>query len=121
MGSIAAALRRPKMVIARMLVRGGLLMLTLTAAMATVKAVGRTQASAHRASTQSIRVDVQSPYSPAGAVCSQRAIKPPITPPTIGATQNSHTQESAMPPPKIAVAVERAGLTDALLIGMATR
>jgi hypothetical protein len=29
------------MVIARMLVRGGLLMLTLTAAMATVKAVGR--------------------------------------------------------------------------------
>src|SRR5262249_59984032 len=67
MGSIAAALRRPKMVIARMPVRGGLLMLTLTAAMATVKAVGRTQASAHRASTQSIRVDVQAPV-PSAAI-----------------------------------------------------
>jgi len=44
-----------------------------------------------------------------------------MTPPTIGANQNSHKQESAVPPPKIAVAVERAGLTDALLIGMATR
>ena len=60
-------------------------------------------------------------YLPVGAVCSQRAIKPPITTPMIGANQNSHKEESAMPPPKIAVAVERAGLTDALLIGMATR
>src|SRR6516165_2889583 len=60
-------------------------------------------------------------YRLAGTVCSQRAIKPPTTPPTIGATQNSQRQDSETPPPKIAVAVERAGLTDALLIGMATR
>ena len=53
--------------------------------------------------------------------CSQRAIKPPMTPPTIGATQNSQSDPSATPPPKMAVAVERAGFTDALSTGMATR
>src|SRR5215831_5922333 len=53
--------------------------------------------------------------------CSQRAISPPMTPPTIGATQNSQSDPSAAPPPKMAVAVERAGFTDALSTGMATR
>ena len=52
---------------------------------------------------------------------SQRAMKPPMTPPTIGATQNSHSEERATLPPKMAVAVERAGLTEALETGMATR
>src|SRR5579864_1353077 len=53
--------------------------------------------------------------------CSHREIRPPTTPPRIGATQNSHSDVSAMPPPKIAVAVERAGLTEAFEIGMAMR
>ena len=46
--------------------------------------------------------------------CSQRAISPPMTPPTIGATQNSQSDPSAALPPKMAVAVERAGFTDAI-------
>ncbi len=41
--------------------------------------------------------------------------------PTIGATMNTQSWASASPPPKIAVAIERAGLSDALLIGIATR
>ena len=53
--------------------------------------------------------------------CSQQAISPPMTPPTIGATQNSQSDPSAALPPKMAVAVERAGFTDALSTGMATR
>jgi hypothetical protein len=44
-----------------------------------------------------------------------------MMPPTIGATQNSQSEPSATPPPKMAVAVERAGFTDALSTGMATR
>jgi hypothetical protein len=44
-----------------------------------------------------------------------------MTPPTIGATQNSQSDPSATPPPKMAVAVERAGFTDALSTGMATK
>jgi hypothetical protein len=44
-----------------------------------------------------------------------------MTPPTIGATQNSQSDPSATPPPKMAVAVERAGFTEALSTGMATR
>jgi len=44
-----------------------------------------------------------------------------MTPPTIGATQNSQSDDSAAPPPKIAVAVERAGLTEALETGIAAR
>src|ERR1700688_1292034 len=52
---------------------------------------------------------------------SQRPMKPPMTPPTIGATQKSHSDDRATLPPKIAVAVERAGLTEALETGMATR
>jgi len=60
-------------------------------------------------------------YPPAYSSCSQRAISPPMTPPTIGATQNSQSDPSATPPPKMAVAVERAGFTDALSTGMATR
>src|ERR1051326_4584060 len=52
---------------------------------------------------------------------SQREIRPPTMPPRIGATQNSHSDVSAMPPPKIAVAVERAGLTEAFEIGIAMR
>src|SRR6185437_7036939 len=48
-------------------------------------------------------------------------MRPPITPPTIGATQNSQSEPQASAPPKIAVAVERAGLTDALETGIATR
>ena len=46
---------------------------------------------------------------------------PPITPPTIGATQNSQSVSSAWAPPKIAVAVERAGLSEAFDTGIATR
>src|SRR5262249_52443198 len=66
------------MVIARMLVRGGLLMLTLTAAMATAKAVGRiirssalSDAGPHRARTRasppSIRCAVHAPV-PSAAI-----------------------------------------------------
>src|SRR5262245_19853852 len=46
---------------------------------------------------------------------------PPITPPSIGATQNNHRALSARAPPKIAVAVDRAGLREAFDIGIATR
>src|SRR5262245_66036225 len=46
---------------------------------------------------------------------------PPITPPSIGATQNNHRALIAREPPKIAVAVERAGLREAFDIGIATR
>src|SRR6185437_14650062 len=53
--------------------------------------------------------------------CSQRQITPPITPPRIGATQNSQSECQASGPPKIAVAVERAGLTEAFDTGMAIR
>ena len=38
--------------------------------------------------------------------------------PTIGATQNSHNCPGAPAPLKKATAVERAGLTDVLLIGI---
>ena len=44
-----------------------------------------------------------------------------MTPPTIGAIQNSQSEPSATPPPKMAVAVERAGFTDALSTGIATK
>ena len=44
-----------------------------------------------------------------------------MTPPTIGATQNSQSEPQASAPPKIAVAVERAGFTDAFDTGIATR
>jgi hypothetical protein len=53
--------------------------------------------------------------------CNQRQTAPPITPPNIGATQNSHSELIASGPPKIAVAVERAGLSDAFDTGIATR
>src|SRR5436853_5262239 len=57
----------------------------------------------------------------AGSSYSHFETRPPITPPTIGATQNSHREDSASVPPKIAVAVERAGFTDAFDTGIATR
>src|ERR1051325_5830760 len=53
--------------------------------------------------------------------CSHLAIRPPMMPPTIGATQNSQSEPQASAPPKITVAVERAGLTEALETGIATR
>src|ERR1051325_5926875 len=53
--------------------------------------------------------------------CSQLPTNPPIAPPTIGATQNSQSDCNASAPPKIAVAVERAGLSEAFETGMATR
>ena len=49
------------------------------------------------------------------------AKKPPNHAPGIGATQNSQSECHASGPPKIAVAVERAGLTDAFETGIAIR
>src|ERR1041385_2171477 len=46
---------------------------------------------------------------------------PPMAPPTMGATQNSQSEPQASAPPKIAVAVERAGLSEAFDTGIATR
>ena len=51
--------------------------------------------------------------------CSQRAETPPMTPPRMGATQNSHSWLKAAVPPNIALPRLRAGLTEALEIGMA--
>src|SRR5687767_7493781 len=53
--------------------------------------------------------------------CSHFEMAPPIMPPTIGATQKSQRSLSASAPPKIAVAVERAGLSEAFETGIATR
>ncbi|SKT99944.1 Uncharacterised protein [Mycobacteroides abscessus subsp. abscessus] len=44
--------------------------------------------------------------------------RPPIRPPISGATQNSHSCPGAAPPLKKATAVDRAGFTDVLLIGI---
>jgi hypothetical protein len=55
------------------------------------------------------------------SACSHLATTPPMTPPTMGATQNNHSDCSAAAPPNIAVAVERARLSDALETGIATR
>ena len=46
---------------------------------------------------------------------------PATAAPTIGATQKSHSCESAQPPTKIAGPVLRAGFTDVLVTGMLTR
>src|SRR5438552_10352494 len=56
--------------------------------------------------------------------CSQRAIVPPMTPPRIGATQNSHSWLSGNEPPplksaNVALPRLRAGLTEAFETGMA--
>ncbi len=53
--------------------------------------------------------------------CSHRASAPPITPPMMGATQNSHNWLSAVAPPNTALPRLRAGLTEALEIGIAIR
>src|SRR3546814_8873809 len=45
-------------------------------------------------------------------------MRPPSTPPTIGATQNSHNCCNAQPPAISAGPVLRAGLTDVLVTGM---
>ena len=44
-----------------------------------------------------------------------------MTPPRIGATQNSQSEFQACGPAKIAVAVERAGLSDAFDTGIAIK
>src|SRR3954453_16703077 len=58
---------------------------------------------------------------PTYAACSHLQKAPPMTPPMIEATQHNHHDPSAAEPPKIAVAVDRAGLSEALDTGMATR
>src|SRR6185369_15999746 len=69
-----------------------------------------------------VRAALRPPFlRQAGSSYSHFETIPPITPPTIGATQNSQSDPQASAPPKIAVAVERAGLTDAFDTGMATR
>src|SRR5205085_7543745 len=56
----------------------------------------------------------------AGSSYSHLDTMPPITSPTIGATQNSQSEPQASGPPKSAVAVERAGLSEAFDTGIAT-
>src|SRR5690606_37284972 len=46
---------------------------------------------------------------------------PAMSAPTIGATQNSHSWPGAPPPLKNATAVDRAGFTDVLVMGMEMR
>lgn len=46
---------------------------------------------------------------------------PPITAPTMGATQNSHSCASAQPPTNSAGPVLRAGFTDRLVTGIPIR
>jgi len=46
---------------------------------------------------------------------------PPTTPPKMGATQNNQREPSASEPPNSAVAVERAGFSEALEIGIAIK
>src|SRR5260370_12358855 len=58
---------------------------------------------------------------PTYSACSHLPTIPPMMPPTMGATQNSHSDCKAVAPPNTAVAVERAGLREALDTGIATR
>src|SRR5258705_12800486 len=58
----------------------------------------------------------------ASGLCnSTRWISPAKTAPTIGATQKSHSCESAHPPTNKAGPVDRAGLTDVLVTGILTK
>lgn len=52
---------------------------------------------------------------------SQEKTKPPSAPPMIGAAQNSHSCCRARPPSTRAGPVDRAGLTDVLVIGIEIR
>src|SRR6188472_3294100 len=59
--------------------------------------------------------------SATSASISRRWTKPATNAPTIGASQNSHSCDSAQPPTNSAGPVLRAGLTEVLVTGMLTR
>ena len=58
---------------------------------------------------------------PTYSACSHLPTIPPMTSSTMGATQNSHSDCKAVAPPNTAVAVDRAGLREALDTGIATK